>query len=108
MKKTMLLAVAFAAVMGVQTVSAQDVKGDYRTMTTEQVEAIANKAQSDYENMKDKVSDAKSQMKDAKKAYADANKQYKELSKQMNTYKKQMKEAQKALKLRSKLSKLSK
>ncbi len=107
MNKTLLLTVAFAAVMGLQTVSAQDDKpGDYRTMSREQLEAIASKAQSDYEMMKDRANDAKSQMKDAKRTYNEANRNYKDLTKQMNGYKTQLKAAKKALKLRDKLNKL--
>jgi len=108
MKKTLLLSVAFAAVMGVQSVQAQsDQKNNYRTMPKEQLETIANNAQTNYQNLKDQVSDARTQMRDAKKAYTEAGRNYKELTKQMNIYKKQLKDAQKALKLRAKLNKLS-
>lgn len=109
MKKNLLLTVAFAAVMGLQTVSAQNENpGDYRTMSREHLEAIASKAQQDYDNMKRMANEAKSQMKEAKKAYNEANKNYKEVTKQMKAYKTQLKAAQKALKLREKLSKLPK
>lgn len=107
MKKTILLATAIVMFTGLQTVSAQDVKGNFRTMPREQVEAIASEAETNYKNLKSQVSDAKSQMKDQKKAYNKTKKAHKELSKQMKIAKKQMKDAQKALKLRSKLNGLS-
>lgn len=107
MKKTILSAIAIVMFTGLQTICAQDVKGNVHTMSREQVETIASETESAYKNLKKQMSDAKSQMNNQKKAYKKAQKAYKELSKQMKEAKKQMKDAQKALRLRKKLDTLS-
>ena len=104
MKKYFIFALFFTIVGGNQ-LNAQSI--NYRTLSAEQIQAMAEQKRQQYDDVKSRADKTKDEFKNAKKEYKAKQKEYKELNKLRKQRKKELKEVEKALKLRSKLRKLS-
>jgi len=104
MKKYFSFAV-FLTIVGGNQLNAQSI--NYRTLSAEQIQAMAEQKRQQYDDAKSRADKTKDEFKNAQKEYKAKQKEYKELNKLRKQRKKELKEVEKALKLRSKLRKLS-
>lgn len=108
MKRSKFLMIALVAIMGVQSATAQSARPkSYVKISKEQLEALYNEVEANYDAINDKLGKAKSKEKDAKRAYDEAKDNTKALKQQLKEAKAKKKEVKKAWKLRKKLHKLA-